>query len=184
MPSDKDRLYVALFARGGAPKMPGLEDTYHWGLIVGPKKYPSNNKGSLFNAKEKMNLAGDPPVLRSVWEYEERNTAAEPVSMLLVRVLVAKVRNMSRLRSIFEGTPLQPDTEGWNSVGWVKEALLGAIQDDEALGTSASDWDSVRDIAMWYVGAKKAAHRFDGTVNFDPDKVATWNMLEGTEFEL
>lgn len=28
MPSNKDRLYVALFARGGAPKMPGLEDTY------------------------------------------------------------------------------------------------------------------------------------------------------------
>lgn len=27
MPSDKDRLYVALYARGGAPVMPGLEDT-------------------------------------------------------------------------------------------------------------------------------------------------------------
>jgi hypothetical protein len=28
MPSDKDRLYVTLYARGGAPKMPGLEDTH------------------------------------------------------------------------------------------------------------------------------------------------------------
>lgn len=27
MPSEKDRLYVALYARGGMPKMPGLEDT-------------------------------------------------------------------------------------------------------------------------------------------------------------
>lgn len=28
MPSNKPRLYVALYARGGAPRMPGLEDTY------------------------------------------------------------------------------------------------------------------------------------------------------------
>lgn len=28
MPSNKARLYVALFARGGAAKMPGKEDTY------------------------------------------------------------------------------------------------------------------------------------------------------------
>jgi hypothetical protein len=28
MPSNKDRLYVALYARGGAAKMPGGEDTY------------------------------------------------------------------------------------------------------------------------------------------------------------
>jgi hypothetical protein len=27
MPSNKDRLYVALYARGGAPTMPGKEDT-------------------------------------------------------------------------------------------------------------------------------------------------------------
>lgn len=27
MPSEKDRLYVALYARGVAPTMPGLEDT-------------------------------------------------------------------------------------------------------------------------------------------------------------
>lgn len=27
MPSDKDRLYVALYARGGRAVMPGLEDT-------------------------------------------------------------------------------------------------------------------------------------------------------------
>ena len=28
MPSDKDRLYVCLYARSGAAKMPGKEDTY------------------------------------------------------------------------------------------------------------------------------------------------------------
>ncbi len=28
MPSDKDRLYVALYVRGGAPTMPKMEDMY------------------------------------------------------------------------------------------------------------------------------------------------------------
>jgi hypothetical protein len=27
MPSNKERLYITLYARSGAPKMPGLEDT-------------------------------------------------------------------------------------------------------------------------------------------------------------
>ncbi|GAB1212609.1 hypothetical protein ATERTT37_001753 [Aspergillus terreus] len=37
MPSNKDRLYVALYARASRPTMPGKEDTYHWALIVGLK---------------------------------------------------------------------------------------------------------------------------------------------------
>lgn len=31
MPSNKDRLYLALYARGGVAKMPGREDTYVYG---------------------------------------------------------------------------------------------------------------------------------------------------------
>ncbi|EQL02867.1 hypothetical protein G6O67_003290 [Ophiocordyceps sinensis] len=183
MPSEKDRLYVALYARGGMPKMPGLEDTYHWALVVGPKKESRNNIGSVFNAKERLTIAGDPPALRSVWEYEERDAAAGTTSMLLVRVLVAKVRDVRRLRDIFEATPLRPDTHGWNCVAWVREALVAAMDDGRALGTCARDWKSVRNTAMWYIRVKKAVHRFDGSVSFDPDKVATWNMLERSEIE-
>ncbi|KAK5988027.1 hypothetical protein PT974_12163 [Cladobotryum mycophilum] len=99
---NKDRLYVALYARGGAPKMPGLEDTYHWALIVGPKSESSGSHGSRFHAKESLGFVGNPPVAQSVWQYEERQISMAPTSMLLVRVLVAKVKNMSQLRSIFE----------------------------------------------------------------------------------
>lgn len=73
-----------------------------------------------------------------------------PTSMLLVRIMVGKVKSMSRLRSIFESTPVRPEVEGWNCVAWVREALLAAIRDSRAMGTSASDWESVRDTAMWY----------------------------------
>jgi hypothetical protein len=37
MPSNKDRLYVALYARGGAAKMPGGEDTYVYNQIAAPQ---------------------------------------------------------------------------------------------------------------------------------------------------
>ncbi|KAM4066214.1 hypothetical protein HRG_012065 [Hirsutella rhossiliensis] len=79
--------------------------------------------------------------------------------MLLVRILFAKVNSPSRLRSILQDTPLRPETEGWNFVGWVKDA------------------------AMWYAGVKSAARRFDGTAGFEADKVAPWSMLEGVELE-
>jgi hypothetical protein len=34
MPSNKDRLYVALYVRGGAAKIPGREDTYVCGQFA------------------------------------------------------------------------------------------------------------------------------------------------------
>ncbi|OHE90607.1 hypothetical protein CORC01_14091 [Colletotrichum orchidophilum] len=181
MPSEKDRLYVALYARGGAPTMPGLEDTYHWAIIVGPKSESSTSRGSRFHAKEKLRFVGNPPVAQSVWQYEELDIPMVPTSMLLVRIMVGKVKNMNRLRSIFQRTPVRPDIEGWNCVGWVKEALLTAMQDGRALGTSAGGWQEVRDTAMFYVESKKEVHRFDGTIYYDPAQVATWDMLEGTE---
>lgn len=87
-----------------------------------------------------------------------------PMSVLLVRVMIGKVKDLSRLRSIFERPPIRAEVPGWNCVGWVREAFLDARRDEKALGTCAKDWESVRDAAMWYVEHKKAAHRFDGTV--------------------
>lgn len=101
--------------------------------------------------------------------------------MLLVRILVGKVKSMDRLRAIFEKTPIRPEDKSWNCVGWVREALSAALQDGRALGTSAGDWESVRNAAMWYIERKKAGHRFDGRVHHDMKKAATWDMLESTE---
>ncbi|KAK1960987.1 hypothetical protein LY78DRAFT_589696 [Colletotrichum sublineola] len=181
MPSDKDRLYVALYARGGAPTMPGLEDTYHWAFIVGPKSESGTSQGFRFHAKERLSFVGNPPVAQSVWQYEETEILMAPSSMLLVRIMVGKVKSIDRLRSIFERTPVRPEIDGWNCVAWVKEALLAAIQDSRALGTSAGGWQEVRDTAMLYVKRKKEAHRFDGTVYYDPTQAATWDMLSGVE---
>ncbi|KAK0367619.1 hypothetical protein CLIM01_15024 [Colletotrichum limetticola] len=181
MPSDKDRLYIALYARGGAPKMPGLEDTYHWAYIVGPKTESVDSYGRRYHAKETMILEGTPPTLKSRWVFETRETSMAPTSMLLIRVVVAKIKDRHRLQSIFEGTPLRPEVEDWNCVGWAKEGFESALRDGNVLGTSAVSWKSVRDTAMWYIEKKKTEHRFDGTVICDPTKAPTWDMLENKE---
>lgn len=103
--------------------------------------------------------------------------------MLLVRVTIGKVKDKSRLESIFRNIPVRPQVAGWNCVAWVKEAVETALQDEKALGTSKKklDWKSIRDVAMWYVEKKKSAHRFDGQGQYDQNKAATWDMLEGVE---
>ncbi|KAK8107037.1 uncharacterized protein PG998_009050 [Apiospora kogelbergensis] len=173
MRSNKDRLYIALYARGGTPTMPGLEDKYHWALIVGPKRESNASRGHRFHAMEKLSSVGSLPKAQSVWQYESLEIPMAPKSMLLVRIVVGKVKNMSRLRAILDATPVRPE--------WVREALQAAIRDGRALGASAGDWKSVRDTTMRFVERKKAAHRFDGSRSYDSTKAATWDMLTKTE---
>jgi hypothetical protein len=68
MPSGKDRLYIALYARSGALKMPGGEDKwvsprsrhrlklnfnrYHWSFIISPKSESKGATGRRCHAKE------------------------------------------------------------------------------------------------------------------------------------
>ncbi|KAI0389309.1 hypothetical protein F5Y17DRAFT_462871 [Xylariaceae sp. FL0594] len=157
MASEKDRLYVAIYGRGGGvqPRMPGGEDKYHWGLISETRQ--------------------------EVWIYEEIDVKMRASSLILARILVGKVKDMSKLRAVFERTQVRPEVEGWNCVSWVKEALTAAFQDGKALGTNAGSWESVRDFAMQYVAEKKAKHRYDGQVQFNREQVATWDLLEGRE---
>lgn len=178
--------------------MPGLEDTYvhalsahppcpdrcryHWALIVGPKTEDEDSKGARFHAKEKIRLVGAGPMPESVWEYEERESSMMPTSMLLVRVMIGKVKDTNRLKSLLRSIPIRSGVEGWNCVTWVKEAFETAQRDKRVLGTPNSVyWDSIRNTAMWYVEQKKADHRFDGRGAFDQTKAATWDMIDGRE---
>ncbi|KAK8879047.1 hypothetical protein PGQ11_000341 [Apiospora arundinis] len=177
MPSNKPRLYVALFARGGAPTMPEFEDKYHWSFIVSPKDEIDGSDGTKFHVK---NFVGSQNgVVGSMWQYEEVEVALAPVNRLLVRVMVAKVKDKDRLQAIFRGIPIRPDVQGWNCVGWVKEAMEALASDSQALGTSRTNWTSVRDAAMRYVERKHAEERFGK--NFDSTKIPTWDLIVGKE---
>ncbi|TLD25816.1 hypothetical protein E2P81_ATG09473 [Venturia nashicola] len=182
MPSDKDRLYLALYARSGSSKMSGGEDKYHWSLMIGPKKETPDAKGRRCHATNMAQIVdGD---FRSAWIFEDHQTSLLPTGSILVRVLIGKVADGTRLREVFARTPIRAGHEGyegWNCISWVQEALSLAALDGKALGTCHTDWTHVRDTALWYVRKKAAEHRFDGKKDYDLSKIATWDAIEGTE---
>lgn len=137
--------------------------------------------GQRFHAKNSLGAIGSPFQHEFVWRYERLETSLTATSQILARVVVGKVVDMNRLTKIFDGTPVHPEIPGWNCVAWVKEALVSALNDEKALGTAVSDWDSARDTMMKYIAEKRAAHRFDGQAGFDPNTVPTWDMLAGKE---
>lgn len=121
---------------------------------------------------------------KTIWEYEERRVSLEPTLMILVRVLIGKVESFERLKSVFEKTPIRAGESGydhWNCIEWLKEALEGLIRDRRALGSSVTEWETVRDTAMWYIAKKKDEHRFDGQGKYDQRKTATWDILNRKE---
>ncbi|KAH7890943.1 hypothetical protein F5I97DRAFT_1976300 [Phlebopus sp. FC_14] len=172
MPSDKDRLHIALYARSDRPKMPNLEDTYHWALIVGPKKESEGGQGVRYHAKEQISAS-----TQIQWLFEEREIGLHATHMLLVRITIAKIANRDRLADILRNVPIRQGTPGWNCVGWVKEALERLKNDSEALGTNVIDWEKVRHTAMEYCQQKKDGNRFNGQGNFDPTKPPTYDLM-------
>jgi hypothetical protein len=82
-----------------------------------------------------MVITGEPSTSRLVWGYEERSVPLEPTSIPLVHVIIIKVKDIRRLRSLFKHTPSRPKVPGWTCVGWVKEALDAAIEDVKTLDT-------------------------------------------------
>ncbi|KAM4067218.1 hypothetical protein HRG_001201 [Hirsutella rhossiliensis] len=103
----------------------------------------------------------------------------KPTPRLLVRIVVGKIENRQRLEAILRDTPIRAETEGWNCVEWIKEVLEGVGRDDRALGTAVTEWQYVRDWAMWYIDEKHQAGRFD--MYYDPEKAPTWDLLESKE---
>ncbi|KAF1993982.1 hypothetical protein P154DRAFT_625054 [Amniculicola lignicola CBS 123094] len=182
MPSNKDRLYVALYARSGAPKMPGGEDKYHWAFIIGPKNEATTATGRRCHAKESMQIVNG--AAENIWTYEDREISLQPTSAILVRITIGKVADRARLMEAFARTPIRAGNAGyenWNCVSWVQEALSWGAHDGKALGSCQTDWTHVRDTAMWYIAKKAAEHRFDGQGQFDLSKVPTWDAIEGKE---
>ncbi|KAH0829867.1 hypothetical protein AYO21_10175 [Fonsecaea monophora] len=99
--------------------------------------------------------------------------------MLLVRVLIDKVNDPSRLDAILCQTPVKDGAKDWNCVAWLKDALELVGKDKAALGTSVIAWDTVRKAAMEYCNQKKSAGRF--STRYDLEKIPTYDLLERKE---
>ncbi|KAF7887968.1 uncharacterized protein EAF01_011122 [Botrytis porri] len=153
------------------------EDTYHWGLIVGPKKEVEDSRGTRFHAKEFLSTS----TRKSEFKYEEVSIPLLATQMLLVRVMIAKIENHERMLQILRAIPIRNKEDGWNCVGWVREALVELQNDGKTLGTAVIEWAKVRDAAMNYCQRKKDEHRFDGVVEWKTDKAATFDLIDEKE---
>ena len=107
-----------------------------------------------------------------------------PTAMILVRIVIAKIRDKRRVLATLKEIPMRPERPGWNCVEWLMEALEALGVDGRALGTSVTDWRTIRDSVMAYVNQKHTQHRFDGKARpgqFDTTRVSTYDLLDGVE---
>ncbi|KAJ5128015.1 hypothetical protein N7448_008794 [Penicillium atrosanguineum] len=184
---NKDRLYVALYARRGKSETSGKKDAYHWGLVIGPKteKNPSKS-GIRFDAIEKLTTKGP------VWQLVEETTSLLPgTTMVLIRVMIGKIIDKERLLSVLRNTPVpayepRPAHDIYNCFTWVEETLGSIQRDGKAMGSSVLDWDSVRETALWYVKYHVAKMKLDRRTERDGgyniNTVASWDLIAGKEF--
>ena len=69
---------------------------------MGPKFEPEYGTGVRYHAKERMEAGGG-----SQWFFEERECRLAPTNMLLIRIMVGKVADGSRLVEILRNTPIR-----------------------------------------------------------------------------
>lgn len=173
-PSNKLRLYIALYARGSE-----AQDPYHWALISGPKTETDTSRGKRYHVRQRQYTENGE--LRSRWEYGELEIPTSPTRMILVRVMVAKVVKWERMQQILRAVPTVQNDPNWTCRTWVRDALASLAADVGVLGTSATAWTTVESTVKRYVGQKKDQHRFDGQVHWDMNKVPTWDLIENKE---
>lgn len=154
---------------------------YHWALLIGPKVESANTHVRRFHALERMSRPDPEGPVVSSWRFEERQLPGGPAAMLLVRVMVGKVNHISVAEELLRRVPVRSrDVDGWNCVAWVKEAIERLRESEGAMASCVQDWEDMKQDALAFVRAKKAAHRFDGKAEegiFDKDKVPTYDAL-------
>lgn len=144
--------------------------------MMGPKNETPDTNGTTFQAKEFIDEKGS-----ICWRYDESICTVARANQLLVRIMIAKVECSSRLLGVLREIPIRADEEGWNCVGWVKEALSSIVENGKSVGTNVLDWDRVRESAMEYCRAKVDGHRFDVSGGFDMSVIPTYDLMQEKE---
>jgi hypothetical protein len=171
--SNKDRIYIGLYARGGQDP-----NTYHWALIVGPKNEVEGGKGMRFHARQRHDPKNPG---QHLWHYEALDIPLVQTSMLLVRVMVGKVLDGPRLASVLEKVPLVQQDPRWTCRIWVRDAIAALEADGKCLGTRMTDWQKLEEASKAYVARKRQQKRYDGSGTWQPGAVPTYDLLEEKE---
>jgi hypothetical protein len=116
-----------------------------------------------------------------MWEYEEIQLQnVQNTTTLLVRVMVGKIEDLTRLITILRRIPVVQNDPGWRCRTWCANALAAIAADGKAVGTSVLDWQQIEQAARWYTGQKTAEGRFATSVLLARPK-PTWDLLANKE---
>ena len=159
MPSNKPRLYLALYARSKHP------DSYHYALHVSPKETPSSLESyttTKYHCKNIIERDANGKV-HTPWAYESTLIKLTTEPRLLVRVLLGKVHNESKLRDAFSQVPVVQRDKKFNCVEWVRLALqaVAGREGDMMEDSWKVDWEPLRKTAVEFVERLKKQGRWD-----------------------
>lgn len=144
--------------------------------MVGPKILTEDSQGIRYHARERVQPDGTVK-----WLFEEVPATMAMTQRILVRLVIAKVENVSSLAYELRKVPIRQGQPGWNCVSWVKEALAKLQASQGILGTGIVAWRAVRDGAMGYCQKKKDQGRFRDSALFDGSRVPTFDLIEEKE---
>ncbi|KAI9164003.1 hypothetical protein HJFPF1_05638 [Paramyrothecium foliicola] len=194
MQRDKDRLYIALYDRPHAPAAP-WQDKYYWALMIGPRDETPDSIGHRFNITPCKPLTADATADTDTNNntttanglnyhyYEVWPTPMTLSTTILARIMIGKVRDPRRLRALLANVPLRPADLGWDAIAWTQDAVLAALADSRAVKTTLNraDWHFIRDAALWFVGFKVAARRYDPARSSRDELAPAWDLTAGEE---
>lgn len=171
--SNKDRLYVALYARGGQDP-----NTYHWAIIVGPKEEVEGGRGYRYHVRQRLDPARPG---RLIWAYESLEIPLAQTSMLLGRIMIAKITDKAQIRSTLAAVRAIQDDPSWTCRIWVKDAITALEADGKSLGTRITKWTTIEQNANNYIRQKRQQRRYDGSGSWVSGTVPTFDLLENRE---
>ncbi|KAF1843617.1 uncharacterized protein K460DRAFT_378720 [Cucurbitaria berberidis CBS 394.84] len=169
MPSNKSRLYIALYPSG---VVNNEERKYHWGFLIGPKV-----EGKDVIPGARYHVKNSP----FGWVYEEiplENVRA--TNSLLARILIAKIEDEKRLIALIRELPVVQGDSNWRCRSWIASALAEISKDGKCVGTAELDWQKIEAFARQYVGDKTAQGRYRSAADMLKPK-PTWDMIENRE---
>lgn len=136
---NKDRLYIALYSRGG--NSPVGPRNLHWALIVGPKEEKDGAMGTRHLVR--------PDLTRSifdnmrVWAYECASVPLTRRDGIIARVLVGKLRNSAASKVFWEKFLTFEERGSTDQVSglWIKATLK--LLAKHCLSVAVTDWPRI-----------------------------------------
>ncbi|PSN60499.1 hypothetical protein BS50DRAFT_593605 [Corynespora cassiicola Philippines] len=169
MPSNKNRLYIALYPSG---------------VVNNEERKPKNLLNLGPKAESKDTVPGSRYHVKNSplgWTYEEiplENIRA--TNSLLARILIVKIEDELRLVTLLRELSVVQGDSNWRCRTWIASALAEIAKDGKCVGTAELNWAKIEAFARQYVQEKTASGRYQSVSDLMKPK-PTWDMLENKE---